>query len=102
MAQARSELHQILIGILGSTNVYFQPPPTVKMSYPCIVYARDTAETKFADGKPYTYTKKYQITVIDANPDSDIPDKVAKLPMCVHNRFFAAEQLNHDVFKLFF
>lgn len=72
------------------------------MQYPCIVYARDDAITDFADNKPYTYTKRYQVTVIDRNPDSDIPDKVAQLPMCLLNRYFAADNLNHDVFNLYF
>ena len=98
----RNDLHQILVGILGTNNVYFQPPPTVKMVYPCIVYSRDTAKSIFANDRPYRYVKQYQVTVIDANPDSIIPDKVAQVPRCVHNRFFTAEQLNHDVFKLFF
>ncbi len=38
-----------LVSLLGSDNVYFQPPPTVKMQYPCIVYKRDYLNTEFAD-----------------------------------------------------
>lgn len=98
----RSDLQEILVGLLGTTNVYFQPPPTLRMAYPCIVYSRDTADTRFAGNLPYNYTKQYSVTVIDKDPDSLIPDKVAKLPACVHNRSFTADQLNHDVFKLFF
>jgi hypothetical protein len=101
MAQ-RLELQDLLVNVLGSSNVYFQPPPTVKMQYPCIVYHRDSADTIFADNKPYKYDKRYQIIVIDPNPDSDIPDKIAALPMCVYDRFYAAENLNHDVYNLFF
>lgn len=98
----RSDLQTLLKGILGSNNVYFQPPPTIKMVYPCIVYKRDTANTIFSGNKPYRYTKRYQVIVIDNNPDSVIPDKVAALPMCVFNRFYTADNLNHDVFNLFF
>jgi hypothetical protein len=98
----RLELQTLLVDLLGSTNVYFQPPPTVKMQYPCIVYRRDWANTIFAGGKPYNYTKRYQVIVIDPNPDSIIPDKIAELPMCVFERFYTADNLNHDVFKLFF
>lgn len=83
-------------------KVYFQPPANVQMQYPCIVYNRDTAVTRFADNNPYRYTKRYQVTVIDRDPDSEIPDKVALLPMCLFQRFFAADNLNHDVFNLFF
>ena len=98
----REMLQRILIDILGSPNVYFQPPASVRMSFPAIVYERDIASTIFANNKPYRYEKLYKVTVVDKNPDSDIPDKVAKLPTCVHEGFFTRDELNHDVFKLFF
>jgi len=91
-----------LEALLGSSNVYFQPPNNLAMQYPCIVYKRDAADTKFADNAPYSYTKRYQVTVIDKNPDSLIPDKVAALPLCVFNRHFTAGSLNHDVFILYY
>lgn len=98
----RLQLQSLLESLLETPNVYFQPPATVKMVYPCIVYQRDNADTKFADNEPYRHTKRYQVTVIDRNPDSLIPDRVAALPLCTHTRFFTAENLNHDVFSLYF
>jgi hypothetical protein len=98
----RVELQTILEGVLGTGNVYFQPPPSLQMQYPCIVYKRDDAQTDFAGNKPYLYSKRYQVTVIDRNPDSHIPDRIAELPMCLFDRFFAADNLNHDVFNLYF
>jgi hypothetical protein len=99
MAQ-RLELQALLLSMVP--NVYFQPPPTVMMKYPCIVYKRDYNNTEFADDKPYKHRKRYMVTVIDQNPDSDIPDKVRELPLCLFDRFYTADNLNHDVFKLFF
>lgn len=101
MAQ-RLELQTLLEDLLGTRNVYFQPPGNVQMEYPCIVYKRDFARTQFAGNFPYRYTKRYQLTVIDRNPDSDIPDKVATLQMCMFDRHFAANNLNHDVFTIYF
>jgi hypothetical protein len=99
----RLQLQALLNEILGPSGVaYFQPPANVRMTYPCIVYQRDDANTKFADNKPYGYTKRYQVTVIDRDPDSPIPDKVAELPMCLFDRAFVADNLNHDVFNLYF
>lgn len=83
-------------------NVYFQPPENLKMQYPCITYHRDFAETVHADNGPYRHTLRYMVTVIDRNPDSDLPGKVAELPMCTFNRFFTADNLNHDVYTIFF
>lgn len=98
----RLQLQTLLESVLGSSNVYFQPPANVEMQYPCIVYRRDDATTEFADNSPYRYTKRYQVTVIAENPDSDIPERVAALPLCIFNRFFIAGNLNHDVFNLYF
>jgi hypothetical protein len=58
--------------------------------------------SEWADGQPYKRGNRYLVTVIDRNPDSLIPDKVAALPMCVYDRFYTADNLNHNVFKLFF
>lgn len=96
----RLQLQTLLEAI--APKVYFQPPENVQMEYPCIVYQRDNASTRFADNALYRRTNRYQVTVIDRNPDSDIPDKVAALPMCSFNRFFVADGLNHDVYNLFF
>lgn len=101
MAQ-RQQLQSLLLDILGTEFVYFQPPPTKVMEYPCIVYTRDYAKTEFANNKPYKHAKRYQVKYIDQNPDSDIPAKIADLPTCVFDRFYAADNLNHDVYKLFF
>ena len=101
----RLNLHNILIDILGTTNedvsrVYFQPPETIKLTYPCIVYERSRINTNFANDKPYAQQKQYTVTVIDKNPDSLIPDKISKLPMCTFSRHFTADNLNHDVFNI--
>jgi hypothetical protein len=96
----RLELHQVLKTFVD--NVYFQPPTNIQLKYPCIIYHRDWAETKFANDNPYNYTKRYMIMVIDPDPDSDIPDKVAAMPMSLFNRFYTADNLNHDVFNVYF
>lgn len=98
----RLRLQTILEEVLGNDNVYFQPPSNVEMRYPAIVYQRDSADTKFADNGPYSYTKRYQVTVISRDPESPIPDRMAALPMTTHERWFAADNLNHDVFTLYF
>lgn len=96
----RLDLQKLLEEI--TTNVYFQPPTNVQLQYPCIIYKRDFADTKFADNGPYAYKKRYMITVIDQNPDSEITEKIALLPMSLFNRFYTVDNLNHDVFSLYF
>ena len=96
----RLELQRLLEAI--TTNVYFQPPTNVQLKYPCIVYKRDFADTKFADNEPYAHKRRYMVTVIDQDPDSEIPGKIAALPMSLFNRFYTVDNLNHDVFSVYF
>lgn len=98
----RDDLQAVLETVLGGPNVYFQPPTGREMQYPCIVYKRDRTDTDFADNRPYHHEMRYQVTVIDRDPDSDIPRRVRDLPQCLHIRFFAVKDLNHDVFVLVF
>src|SRR5436189_4189710 len=96
----RLELQALLEDLLGSRNVYFQPPPSKDIQYPCIVYKRMDVNVDHADNLPYKHMKRYEVTVIDSNPDSDIPDKLSALSTCAYDRFFVADKLNHDVFSL--
>lgn len=100
MARPRLELQNILGEICD--NVYFQPPPSIRMTYPAIVYSRDYRFTMHADNGPYSHTKRYQVTVIARDPDSEIPDLVADLPLAAQVRAFASDGLNHDIFDLYF
>lgn len=98
----RLELQALLEALIGTDQVYFQPPASKQMEYPCIVYERDRTNTIFADNTPYRHRQRYQVTVIDRNPDSVIPEKVADLPLSQTSRHFTADGLHHDVFTLYF
>lgn len=100
--EKRLELHEILCGLLGSANVYFQPPESVRMKYPAILYKRSKIANEYADNDVYRQTMQYQVTVMDYDPDSVIPLKVSKLPTCSHERSYCADNLNHDVFTLYY
>lgn len=97
---SRLDLQNLLEFILGSRNVYYQPPESIKIKYPAIVYRRNDIDNNFADDIVYMQNHTYQIIVIDANPDSEIVDRVSKLPMCRYDRHYTSDNLNHDVFIL--
>ena len=99
---SRLELQTRLEEILGSSNCYFQPPASLKMSYPAIRYKLNGIDNQNANNRAYILSRSYEVTVIDANPDSEIPDKVLQLPMCRFNRHYTADNLNHYVFTLYY
>jgi hypothetical protein len=98
----RLQLHELFKDLTGSENVYFQPPTNIGMQYPCVVYNRDYESSSYADNLPYIRTWRYQVTVIDRDPDSPLLDKVAGLPMTTFVRHFIADNLNHDVYDVYF
>lgn len=88
--------------ILESRNVYFQPPSSVRMQYPAIVYSRKDIEGRFANNKIYRKLPCYEVILIDKNPDSKFIDKILELPYCSFDRHYEADNLNHDVFTLYY
>lgn len=85
-----------------TNHVYFQPPASLKMKYPAIRYELSRIDLTSADNIPYFLDRGYQVTVIDANPDSEIAEAISKWPMCRFNRIYTADNLNHFVFILYF
>lgn len=96
----RLELQSLLESI--TENVYYQPPAGSEMQYPCILYIREGSAAEHADNLMYRNTKRYQVTVIDRNPDTTIPDAVENIRLSRFDRFFVADNLNHFVFSLYF
>lgn len=83
-------------------NVYFQPPASVKMKYPAIRYEVARIDTTPADNIAYLRNRAYQVTVIDADPDSEIAEALSQWPMCRFNRPYTADNLYHFIFILYY
>ena len=102
MAKDRLSLHDKLKTVLGSSNVYFQPPSTLTMKYPCIIYKIDDMEGVHANDRRYLGAKRYLVTIVDRNPDTLIPDKLLELPYCAFENHFVVDNLNHYICSLYY
>lgn len=103
MSHTREDLQSIFEMIEGVEAAYFQPPPTLKMRYPCIVYQLDEAWIRHADNWPYAEHAQYSVIVIDPDPDTQIPKRLRRrLPMCRPSRPYTANKLNHYPHSLFY
>ena len=99
----RLELHEELCDVLGSRNVYFQPPESIKLQYPCIIYSKYVGETRNADNKRYNYIDLYNVIVIDHDPDSSIEDQlIDRFQYCRPDRHYVSDNLNHTVLSLYY
>ena len=99
---SNTELQSLLEKLLNSRNVYFQPPPTIKLNYPAIIYELDGINQSHANDEVYNIDKRYSVTLIDANPNSKFVHELAYLPKCRFNRHFKSDNLNHYVFTLYY
>lgn len=100
--KTRLDLQSELEALLGSTNVYYQPPASVRMSYPAIVYSKSRIETDKANNSTYAKRIRYDITVIDKRPDNPVIDKLLELPYCSFDRHYTSDNLNHDTLTLYY
>lgn len=86
--------------LLGSGNVYYNPPASLKMKYDAIVFTRGNIKNRFANDSVYLQSPYYEVTVITEDPDAPIIGKVSRLPTCIFSRHFVSDNLHHNVFNL--
>lgn len=99
---SRIELQTRLEEILASRNVYYQPPESIKLKYPCIVYELSDIDTLKANNNAYLENRSYQLMLIDRDPDSDFVEPILHMPTCRFDRSYAANGLNHFVFTIYY
>lgn len=98
----QGELQELLENLLGSRNVYYQPPSNVQMNYPAIVFSKARIESRFANDAVYSFSHRYEITVIDKRPDNPVIYELLRLPYCSFDTHYKADNLNHDRLTLYF
>ena len=97
----RLELHSVLQELLGSSNVYYQPPESIKMQYDAIRYSKKAIDSKYANDRKYSMTDCYEVIVISRLPDNPVIKKILSLPYCSYDRHYVADNLHHDVLTIY-
>ena len=99
--KTRLELQSKLVELLGNNHVYYQPPESLKMEYPCIRYSKSDIANTNADNVKYCTNDRYEIVVIDKLPDNDVIKKIIDLPYTSFDRHYTSNNLNHDVIIIY-
>lgn len=101
---SRLKLHEELKEILGSSNVYYQPPESTKLAYDCIIYTKNDIFSNYANNKAnYIAFDGYELILIYRDPDSDLPKKILDyFQYCRLNRHYISDNLYHDAFNLYY
>lgn len=95
----RTELQTLLETICP--RVYYQPPSNMQLKYPCIIYVRNKIVNNAANNQAYLRRTRYTLTLIDKNPESAYLESLENLNYCSHTRNFVSDNLNHDVFDIY-
>lgn len=101
MENDRQELHEKFCEILGSPYAYFQPPESVKLNFPAIIYELSSLDNLHANNNVYSQFRAFRVTVVDYDPESIIMQQVSKLPTCRFERHYKSDNLNHWVFNIY-
>ncbi len=102
MSQKRIDIGVRLREILGNTNVYFQPPETIKLKYPCAIYNLEGVNHRHANDRVYKSDPRYAVTFITKDPDNTYYDSmIENFKHCRFDRRFIADNLYHDVFTIY-
>ena len=100
---SRLQLQTELETVLGNNHVYFQPPETLQMQYPCIRYSLSTGWSTHADNKTYSFYRQYSLIHIYRNPDATLCETITKhFPMIRLDRHYVSDGLNHDSYTLYY
>lgn len=100
--RTRLTLQSNLEELLGSKNVYYQPPENLKMEYPCIRYSKSEMRDIYGDNLKYISRDVYDLVVISKKPDNPVIKKLLELPYTEFDRHYVADNLNHDIIRIFY
>lgn len=89
--------------ILGSTNVYYQPPASVKLKYPCIIYELDPTYIRRADNRLYISMNRYHVKHLFKSLENEKKDVLINhFRMMTHDNRMTADGLYNDDFTLYY
>lgn len=87
--------------LLGTRNVYEDPPESVKMKYTAIKYSKTGENVRFANNGRYIRRNRYEVIVIAHELDDPVIEKLLVLPYCSWERHYVSNNLHHDVLTLY-
>ncbi len=100
LSLTRNRVHDILTSIIGDDRVYFQPPESIKLKYPCIIYNLSDTSNTYGDNISYLLNVGFDILLVDRDPESIYVTKLLSVPYSTFNRYYVADNINHWSFTL--
>lgn len=100
--ERRIELDNKFKSIPGLENLYFQPPESIRLKYPCIIYNVSRNQQFYANNGKYMTGTRYTVKLISKNPDEPLREYLEQFRYCELASFYTANNLNHFVYDLIY
>lgn len=104
MEQRWEKLRKILMETTGLSKCYYDPPASIRMEYPCILFQLSSNYVLHADNMAYKSRFRWSVTIVDpvsTNGENYIAEMLA-LPYCAFDRHYATDNLHHYVFDIYY
>lgn len=98
----REELQATLERLLGSRNVYYNPPANIQMKYDAIRYSLSSIRSDYANNIKYKNMKCYDLIVISRKPDPKVVEEILQLSYSSLGRPYTADNLYHYPITLYY
>lgn len=101
--QMRLRLDSKLRDILGNNHTYFQPPESVKLEYPAIIYEFDNRDPSYADNLEYLFGYRFNVIHVHHDPDVEVMNEMrTAFTYSRFDRRYVADNLYHDVYTIYY
>lgn len=99
----RYEFSDLLKKVTGITTTYYQPPESIKMVYPCIVYEKARPFVAKANDHAYLTMQAYDVQVICKDPDNTYAEKLLDaFSYASFGSRFVSDNLYHDNLTIYY
>lgn len=103
MNNHRLELHEKLCTLLGTRDVFFQPPENIKIPNRAIIYQLTDAVQRKANNKLYNKVDRYQVLFITPNPDDRLWETILEeFEIANFERHYKYENLNYYSISIYY
>lgn len=100
--EKRIKFHNKLKEVLGNNNVYYNPPTSTSIKYPCIIYSLKDIRSNYSNNKIYLFDHLYQVLLIGIKPHDDTKDKILeKIPYSIFDRSYIQDNLYHYAYTIY-
>lgn len=99
------ELRDKLYLVNNTKNVYYDPPESIRMEYPCFRFELNNIDVRHADNYAYARKPRWSVTYItrDVEEIEEVSRQMLDIfQYCNFDTSYRADNLQHSVYNLYF